>query len=92
MLRVHVTAYEQGKEKPTLVNINLPLKVARIAGRLVTSMMPESARVAMAEQGISLADINFDEMIDALEDTGGDIVNVTSEEEGENVLVRIYVG
>lgn len=92
MLRVRVIAQEAGKEKPTVVNMNLPLKVARVAGRLITTMMPQSARDTMQEQGINIADLDFDGLIDALEDTGGDIINVTHEEEGQNVLVRVYVG
>lgn len=91
MLRVRVTAMEAGKSKPIHVNINLPLKAARIAGRFIKSAMPHSAQEAMREEGIDLASLDLEGLIDALEDTGGDIVNVTHDGDDESVVVRVYV-
>lgn len=92
MLRVRVIAFEEGATQPTNVEINLPLKVARIAGRIITTMMPEQARRTMREEGIDLSGIDFNELIDALADTGGDIVNVSHQGEKEQATVRVYVG
>lgn len=90
MLRIRVMIAEEGQDKPTNVNVNLPLKVARVVGQIV-NMLPEAARDALDDKGIDLSSIDWDDMIDALADTGGDIVNVTQEDEDEQVVVRIYV-
>lgn len=91
MLRIRVTGYEGDKQSPINVNVNLPLKVARIAGRLATAALPQSAHATLQEQHIDISTLDFDELIDALEDTGGDIVNVQSHSDEDNVNVRIYV-
>lgn len=91
MLRVRVNVMQDEYEKPTLVEINLPLKAARIAGRIVNTMMPREARETLEDQGINFADMDFDELIDALADTGGDIVNVSQQDGESEVTVRVYV-
>lgn len=90
MLRIRVDATEEG-QSPTRVNVNLPLKAVRIASRLVMVCMPHEARSAMAAEGIDLSAMDLEALIDALEDTGGDIVNITHDDEKEHVVVRVYV-
>lgn len=91
MFRVRVVVIEDGSSKPVNVNINLPIKAARIAGRMVMNMMPDEAMDAMSGKGIDLSDMDLDAMLDALEDTGGDIVNINTEDEDSHVTVRVYV-
>ncbi len=91
MLRVRVVVFETGKPKPTHVNINLPLKVARVAGRMIQTMMPDEARRELAEQGMDLSSLDWNELIDALSETGGDIVNIAHEDGDDQVTVRVYV-
>jgi len=90
MLRVRIVAIEDGHQKPTNVSVNLPLKIARVAGRLM-SVLPEAARDAMEDHGVDLSGIDWEGAIDALSDTGGDIVNITHEDEKDQVTVRVYV-
>lgn len=92
MLRVRVIATERGSERPTNVEVNLPLKAARIAGRLINTMMPKQAQDAMSREGVDLSSIDFDGLIDALADTGGDIVNINYQDEEDQGTVRVYVG
>lgn len=93
MLRVRIYVKEaQGEAKdPVQVNVNLPLKVARAAGKLISSGLPAQARDAMEVNGIDLSSLNWGELIDALADTGGDIVNITQDGEDNQVMVRVYV-
>lgn len=91
MVRVRVHAIEEGNASPTVVNINLPLKAARIAGALIEKALPNQARDALMAEGIDLREMNLVELIDVLAEAGGDIVNVTHEGTGEQVAVRVYV-
>ena len=91
MLGVRVTVAELGKEKPVIVNINLPLKAARIARRFIKTAIPHSAQEAMREQGVDLSELDIEGLIDASEDTGGDIVTGTHGGERENGMVRVDV-
>lgn len=90
MLRVRVVATEPGNTKPTRVDVNLPLKIARLAGQLIR-MMPQQANDAMLRHGVNVAEIDWEDVIDALAETGGDIVNIAHESDEEQVSVRIYV-
>lgn len=91
MFRMRVNVVEEGNARPTDVNINLPLKVARIAGQVITRMMPDAARDALEDKGIDLEGLDLVELIDAIADTGGDILNVAHEDEESQVAVRVYV-
>lgn len=44
MLRVRISASEPGRETPVQVAVNLPLKAARLAGQILPSLIPRSAR------------------------------------------------
>lgn len=90
MLRVRVHVIEEGNPKPTNVDINLPLKLARVAGRIVAAMPPH-AQNAMRTNGVDLSGIDWEGVIDDLAEVGGDIVNVTHEDGREQVMVRIFV-
>ena len=91
MLRVRVIIIEGGNPKPTNVNVNLPLKAAHSLVRLVQTVMPNQARDAMAAEGIDLSAMDLEGLIESLAETGGDIVNVTHEDEEDQVMVRVYV-
>lgn len=91
MARLRVYVMDAGNPKPTNVSVNLPLKAARIVGRMAQTMMPEEARSALREQGIDLDEMDLVELINAMAETGGDIINVTHEDEESIVTVRIYV-
>lgn len=90
MLRVRGVFYEPSKSKPTNINVNLPLKLAKLAGKIIGAL-PDSARRRMDAQGINLQDIDWDDIIETLADTGGDIVNVTFDEGDGSGTLRVYV-
>lgn len=91
LLRVRVYVQERDKPKPTNVTINIPLKAARIAGNMIHTMIPHQARASMAAEGIDLTSLDLVGLIDALAETGGDIVNVVHDDDDEQVTVKIYV-
>lgn len=91
MFRVLVNVNNDEMRKPMNVNINLPLKAARIAGDIVTRVMPEQARDALEDEGIDLTALDIGALIDALEETGGDIVNITHDGDEDQVTVRVYI-
>jgi len=78
-------------EKPTKVNIRVPMQLLR-AGVRLSSLIPEQARdqvnAAMREQGVAfdlgqLKPENLEEVIDQLSDLSVDV-------DGENTKVRIF--
>jgi hypothetical protein len=91
MLRVRVLSVSQARPKPTQVNLNLPLKVARIAAKIVRVAMPQEAREAMEREGVSFDPQELEALIDALSETGGDLIDITHDEDGEHTTVRIYI-
>ncbi|MDR0928781.1 MAG: hypothetical protein LBM74_03595 [Oscillospiraceae bacterium] len=91
MLRVRVLSVSPNRPKPTQVNLNLPLKVARIAAKIVRMAMPQEARDALEREGVSIDPQELEALIDALSETGGDLANITHDEDGEHTTVHIYI-
>lgn len=92
MLRVRISASEPGRETPVQVAVNLPLKAARLAGQILPSLIPRSAREEIRARGdAGWLEMDFGALADALSETGGDIVRIETEGEDEKVLVRVYV-
>ena len=91
MLRVRMEMLEESRQQPTHVNVNLPLKAAKLASGLIQKTMPTAARDAMRKEGVDLNDMDLVELIDAIADTGGDIVNIAIDNEKSKITVRIYV-
>lgn len=91
MLRIVCVVRERGNAKPTNVTVNLPLKAARALGGAMHAMVPPKARQALVDEGIDLDGLDLIAVIDALAETGGDIVNVTHEDEEDQVMVRVFV-
>ena len=79
-LRIKVTDTDTGKDK---VNIRIPLKLAKIAEKLV----PREAKSQMKEQGIDLSGIlsNIDELAD------GPLVDIDADDKDDHVNISIYV-
>ncbi len=90
LLRIRVLAYEDGKDKPVNVTVNIPLNAAKFAAKLLR-YLPDDAVYAMEQKGVNLAEIDWEEMIDSLKDTGGDIVNISVDDDDNRVYVHIYV-
>lgn len=77
-LCIRVEDLQTGKKK---ANIRIPLKLARMADR----MIPKDAKREMEEQGIVLGDI-----LNGLEDLEGNtLVDVVDDENGQHVSITI---
>ena len=70
------------------VNINIPLKLARLASKFV-NLVPKTARDEMEEQGIRLEDLKLDEIIDTLEEDAEPLQLVAVKGDGVNVDISI---
>ena len=70
------------------VNINIPLKLARLASKFV-NLVPKTARDEMEEQGIRLEDLKLDEIIDTLEEDAEPLQLVDVKGDGVNVDISI---
>jgi len=83
LLRISIDAHEDDAQKPTKVRINVPLALARFAGRF----LPQEARAELEGQHI---DINA--LIEALADQlpAGPLVDIDADE-GEGKTVRILI-
>ncbi len=79
-LRIKVTDTDTGKDK---VNIRIPLKLAKIAEKLV----PRETKTQMKAQGIDLGGIlsNIDELVD------GPLVDIDADDKDDHVNISIYV-
>lgn len=83
LLRISIDAHEDHAQKPTKVRINVPLGLARFAGRF----LPQEARAELEGQHI---DINA--LIEALDDElpDGPLVDIDADE-GDGKTVRILI-
>jgi DUF4097 and DUF4098 domain-containing protein YvlB len=79
-LRIVVTNLDTGKD---VVNIRIPLRLARIAEK----MIPSQAKQEMREQGIDLSNLLSD--LDEIGD--GPLVDIDSDDGKEHVKVLIYI-
>lgn len=91
-LRVRVTS-ERGKK----VNINVPLGLLKIASKLAgvgMAFIPKEARQEMEEQGINLADIDFVELVEQIDQglTDGELIDVETEDDKEGLTnIKVYI-
>lgn len=81
----------------TRVNVNIPLELIRVAsqiGMLGMQWLPEEANAQMKKQGIDLAKIDFNELLQLLDQglTDGKLVDIETEDEKEGkTKVEVYV-
>lgn len=91
-LRVRV--YTEGNTK---VNVNLPLSLLKVASKFAnfgTKYIPESAREEMNRKGIDLNQIDFEELIQQIDQglVDGKIVDLEANDPEEgHVKVEVYV-
>lgn len=93
-LLVKVLTIDKGGKEKTNVDVNIPLKLAKIMASFMT-MIPEEAQTNMKEKGIDLSSIDLTELIELFENNeiDSELVNVksTDDETGETTTVRVYV-
>ncbi|HEX3012038.1 MAG TPA: hypothetical protein VHQ70_08385 [Syntrophomonadaceae bacterium] len=81
----------------TKVNVNIPLALIKVASKFTTAGMnfvPEQARNEMAKKGIDFSQIDFDELINLIDQglVDGKLVDVEVEDEKEgHMTVEVYV-
>ncbi|MGF7185207.1 hypothetical protein GGQ84_001293 [Desulfitispora alkaliphila] len=93
-LRVRVSGEGSGVKK---VEANIPLSLLKVASKFVNmgmGMIPREAREQMEQQGIDLAQIDFDELVQLIDQglSDGKLVDVDVEDpEQGRILVEVYV-
>ncbi len=91
-LRVRVSS-----EKGMKANVNVPLSLLKVASKLCgmgMSFIPAEARQEMEHKGIDLSQINFEELVDQIEQglSDGKLVDVEVEDNKEGLIkVEVYV-
>ena len=79
------------------VNVNIPLSLLRVAshfGSMVTNFIPEEARREMAGKGLDISKIDFQELVNLIEQglANGKLVDIESEDPVEGITrVEVYV-
>ena len=79
-IRIKITDTDTGKDK---VNIRIPLRLAKIAEKLI----PREAKSKMENEGVDLGSIlsNIDELVD------GPLVDIDADDNDDHVNISIYV-
>ncbi|HWP97630.1 MAG TPA: hypothetical protein VN426_12360 [Syntrophomonadaceae bacterium] len=81
----------------TKVNVNIPLRLVRVASKFATlgmNFIPEQARTELDNRGIDLSQFDFDELIDLIDQglVDGKLVDVNVEDPNEGrITVEVYV-
>lgn len=81
----------------TKVNVNIPLSLLKVTSRFVSMGMgfiPDEARQEMEKKGLDISKIDFEELVDLIEQglVDGKLVDVdTEDEESGRTKVEVYV-
>lgn len=81
----------------TKVNVNIPLNLIRVATQIAgvgMQLIPDEAHNQMKKQGIDLTKIDFDELMQIIDQglTDGRLVDIETEDEAEGKMkVEVYV-
>ena len=92
-LKVKITS----EKDDTKVNVNVPLKLVKSLGGIVANVnayIPKEAQEKMNENGVSLDQIDFEALINALEEGAdvGPLVDIdTDDREDGKTTVKVYV-
>lgn len=93
-LRVRVSGDGTGVKK---VDVNIPLSLLKIASKFVNmgmGMIPKEAREEMEKKGIDIAQIDFDELVQLIDQglSDGKLVDVdVNDSEQGRIQVEVYV-
>jgi len=91
-LRIRITSGQNKK-----VNVNIPLSLLKVATKFASfgmKFIPEEARQEMQKRGIDLSEIDFDEMVQLIDQglANGKLVDVDTDDEDQgHTKVEIYV-
>lgn len=91
-LRIRVT---NGQNKK--VNVNIPLSLLKVATKFASfgmKLIPKEARQEMQKQGVDLSEIDFDELVQLIDQglANGKLVDVDTDDQSEgHTKVEIYV-
>jgi hypothetical protein len=81
----------------TKVNVNIPLRLVKVASKFMgmgMSFIPVQARDEMNKQGIDLSQIDFDELMELIDQgvLDGKLVDIETEDPSEgHMTVQVYV-
>jgi len=90
-LRMRVEVEDEVK-----VNMNVPMNLVKVLSKFAgvgMKYIPEDARREIEARGVDLSQIDFDELLEQVEQglVDGKIVDIHVDEPGEKVKVEIYV-
>lgn len=91
-LRIRVTSGSNQK-----VNANIPLGLVKVAAKFAgmgLKLIPASAKAEMERKGVRLEEINFDELLQLIDQglSDGKLIDIDTDEPGEGkTKVEIYV-
>jgi hypothetical protein len=91
-LRIRVTSGQNKK-----VNVNIPLSLLKVATKFASfgmKLIPDKAHQEMQKRGIDLSEIDFDELVQLIDQglANGKLVDVDTDDEKEgHTKVEIYV-
>jgi len=92
-LRIRVSTGQNN----TKVNVNIPLSLLKVVTKFADigmKFIPEDARREMTKTGIDLSDINFDELVELIDQglVDGKLVDIDTEDEySGRTKVEVYV-
>lgn len=81
----------------TKVNVNIPMRLVKVASKFVSvgmNFIPEQARSEMDKHGIDLSQIDFNELVDLIDQglVDGKLVDVQVQDPNEGLMtVEVYV-
>ncbi|AOT71424.1 SHOCT-like domain-containing protein [Geosporobacter ferrireducens] len=93
-LRVRVSGNNPGVKK---VDVNIPLSLMKIASKFINlgmTMIPQEAKEQMEHKGIDVSKIDFDELVQAIDQglSDGKLVDVDVDDaEQGRITVEVYV-
>lgn len=91
-LRIRVTSGQNKK-----VNVNIPLSLLKVATKFASfgmKFIPEEARQEMQKKGVDLSEIDFDELVQLIDQglANGKLVDVdTDDQKDGRTKVEVYV-
>jgi hypothetical protein len=81
----------------TKVNVNIPMRLVKVASKFVSvgmNFIPEQARSEMDKHGVDLSQIDFNELVDLIDQglVDGKLVDVQVQDPQEGLMiVEVYV-
>lgn len=87
-LRVKVDGVAEGQK--IKVDVAVPIALGRMIDGILVNCVPTVAQDELNKQGIDISSIRIGDMLDAMGDSGEDIVNADIDSDEAKMKVRVY--